>query len=298
MVRRYRERFDRDSSPNDRNVRHLARKASGCAHRFSGCPKRPASCRASLFATLVDASQDARSASCSTTRSTAKAADAVVPEPFRRERDEVRSRRSCKWTSGWCRRRRDRRPARRAAGVSVALRISAAARRDEPRARTASRSSRRIAADSTPTPYIRAVGRAIVGEHDPAEVVLLEIDPQHQKTLAGFRGDRADVGRARRRSARGRTRRARSLFCSRDGTLTPIKRIYNRVIPDELERKGVTLAVRLPRRSRRRVDRRAGLVLPDQQVLDSVAAASVGAEDALSRATSTTLPEPIATRGC
>jgi len=34
--------------------------------------------------------------------------------------------------------------------------------------------------------YIRAVGRAIVGEHDPAEVVLLEIDPERQKTRPDF----------------------------------------------------------------------------------------------------------------
>ena len=72
------------------------------------------------------------------------------------------------------------------------------------------------------------------------------------------------------------------LFINRDGKLTPIARIYNRVIPDELEKKGMTLAVRCRRRPRRGMGRRAGLVLPDQQVLDPVAAAPVGAAHALS----------------
>ncbi len=88
--------------------------------------------------------------------------------------------------------------------------------------------------------YHAAVGRAILGEHDPAEVVLMEIDPQRQKTwpdfavterLWGVRAiDTADVRREGRR-----------LFYDRDGRRVPIRRIYNRVIPDELERKQVPL---------------------------------------------------------
>ena len=81
---------------------------------------------------------------------------------------------------------------------------------------------------------------AIVGSHDPAEVVLMEIEPERQKTrpdfmlteqMWGVRSiDTADV-----------VRKGRQLLYRRDGVLTPIKRVYNRVIPDELERKAVTL---------------------------------------------------------
>ena len=59
--------------------------------------------------------------------------------------------------------------------------------------------------------------------------------------------------------------------------LTPIRRIYNRVIPDELERKGCAL----PFDYRDDLDvewtGHPDVVLPHQQVLDSLAAASVGA---------------------
>jgi hypothetical protein len=70
--------------------------------------------------------------------------------------------------------------------------------------------------------------------------VLMEIDPRHQKTwpdfamteqLWGVRAvDTADV-----------IKQGRQLLYRRDGVLTPIRRVYNRVIPDELDRKGVLL---------------------------------------------------------
>ena len=34
--------------------------------------------------------------------------------------------------------------------------------------------------------YYALLRRAIVGDHDPANVILLEIDPLHQKTLCDF----------------------------------------------------------------------------------------------------------------
>jgi len=81
---------------------------------------------------------------------------------------------------------------------------------------------------------------AIVGRHDPAEVVLMEIDPTRQKTRPDFVmteqlwGVRAiDVSEV--------VKRGRELLYARDGTLTRIRRVYNRVIPDELERRQLTL---------------------------------------------------------
>ena len=88
--------------------------------------------------------------------------------------------------------------------------------------------------------YHALVGQAITGGHDPREVVLMEIEPKQQKTwpdfvvteqMWGVRAiDTAEVERDGRR-----------LFYRRDGKRTPITRVYNRVIPDELERKGVRL---------------------------------------------------------
>ena len=88
--------------------------------------------------------------------------------------------------------------------------------------------------------YHALVGKAIVGDHDPAEVVLMEIEPRKQKTWPDFVvteqnwGVRAiDISEVRREGRR--------LFYDRDGKRTQIKRIYNRVIPDELERKQIEL---------------------------------------------------------
>jgi hypothetical protein len=80
--------------------------------------------------------------------------------------------------------------------------------------------------------------RAIVGEHDPEQVVLMEIDPEHQKTLPDFLvtecrwGVRAvDIGSI--------TQEGNRLFYRSQGRLVPIRRIYNRTIIDELVRRGV-----------------------------------------------------------
>jgi hypothetical protein len=88
--------------------------------------------------------------------------------------------------------------------------------------------------------YDALLESVIVGEHDPTEVVLMEIEPRWQKTWPDFAltesawGVRAvDVSTVRREG--------RQLFYDRDGRMVRIRRIYNRVIPDELDRKGIEL---------------------------------------------------------
>jgi hypothetical protein len=81
---------------------------------------------------------------------------------------------------------------------------------------------------------------AIVGSHDPAEVVLMEIAPERQKTRPDFvlteqiwgvpTADTSDI-----------VIEGRRMFHRRGGRLVPVRRVYNRVIPDELERSGLTL---------------------------------------------------------
>jgi len=89
--------------------------------------------------------------------------------------------------------------------------------------------------------YRDLLRQAIVGSHDPENVVLMEIHPQEQKTLPDFLltekllGVRAvDIVDIKKQGSR--------LYYERDGKSVPIKRIYNRAIVDELERKNVKLA--------------------------------------------------------
>ena len=83
--------------------------------------------------------------------------------------------------------------------------------------------------------YNEILRRAIVGDCDPREVVLLEIDPPHQKT----RHDFLFTGRwgVRTVDIAEVEKRGRQLF--HNGK--PIRRIYNRAIVDELVRKKVRL---------------------------------------------------------
>jgi hypothetical protein len=86
--------------------------------------------------------------------------------------------------------------------------------------------------------YKALLGRAILGGHDPENVILMEIDPLHQKTLADFVltermfGVRAVcITQIRKDGTR--------LYYERDGRKIPIQRIYNRAIVDELQRRGI-----------------------------------------------------------
>ncbi|MEZ5316159.1 MAG: hypothetical protein R2752_02045 [Vicinamibacterales bacterium] len=88
------------------------------------------------------------------------------------------------------------------------------------------------------TGYDALMRRALVGDHDPSEVVLLEIDPAHQKTLPDFTATERRWG-VRAVDLRDVVREGRRLFAVAGGRRTRIARIYNRVIPDELERRGL-----------------------------------------------------------
>src|SRR6201982_2916255 len=80
--------------------------------------------------------------------------------------------------------------------------------------------------------YREFLRRAIVGSHDPENVILMEIDPAQQKTLPDFLltermlGVRAvDIVDIKKEGSR--------LYYSREGKRIPIHRIYNRAIVDE-----------------------------------------------------------------
>lgn len=92
----------------------------------------------------------------------------------------------------------------------------------------------------TDASYWELLRKVIVGDHSPENVVLAEIDPDHQKTLADFHVYEDRLGIATVDIAHLR-KHGRKLLYQRDGRWIPIHRIYNRAIVDELQRKAITL---------------------------------------------------------
>jgi hypothetical protein len=89
--------------------------------------------------------------------------------------------------------------------------------------------------------YRELLRRAIVGSHDPENVILMEIHPHEQKTLPDFLLTEKMLG-VRAVDIVDITKEGSRLYYGRDGKRVPIQRIYNRAIIDELERKNVTPA--------------------------------------------------------
>ncbi len=88
--------------------------------------------------------------------------------------------------------------------------------------------------------YWQLLRDVIVGDHDPENAVLLEIDPDHQKTLPDFHIYEDKLGIATVDITKLR-KRGNCLFYQRNGREIPIHRIYNRTIVDELQRKNIQL---------------------------------------------------------
>lgn len=87
--------------------------------------------------------------------------------------------------------------------------------------------------------YAERLRTAILGKHAPENVVLLEIEPQQQKTLPDFVLTERMCGIPTICLTEVK-QQGKRLFYARDGRLVPIHRIYNRVIVDELMRKPIT----------------------------------------------------------
>lgn len=88
--------------------------------------------------------------------------------------------------------------------------------------------------------YKQRLTEAIVAGHDPANVVLMEVHPEEQKTLPDFLLTSNLLG-IRTVCITKIIKEGRHLFYEQNGRRVHIHRIYNRAIVDELERKGVTL---------------------------------------------------------
>jgi hypothetical protein len=81
--------------------------------------------------------------------------------------------------------------------------------------------------------YINRLKKVILGNHQPEEVILLEIEPWKQKTQIDFYCTRAYLG-IEVVCLSEVIKEGRNLFYLKEGIKKPIKRIYNRVIFDEL----------------------------------------------------------------
>lgn len=88
--------------------------------------------------------------------------------------------------------------------------------------------------------YWALLKESIVGGHDPENVVLLEVDPDHQKTRCDFLLTERMLG-VRAVCLTQVVKRGRKLFYQRDGREVEIRRIYNRAIVDEIERRQVAM---------------------------------------------------------
>jgi len=89
--------------------------------------------------------------------------------------------------------------------------------------------------------YKSLLGRAILGGHKPDNVILLEIDPLHQKTLADFVLTERMFG-VHAVCVTHIRKDGKRLYYERNGRKFSIHRIYNRAIVDELQRRGIAPA--------------------------------------------------------
>ncbi len=88
--------------------------------------------------------------------------------------------------------------------------------------------------------FHRTMQDAIVAGHDPANVVLMEVHPEQQKTRPDFLLTEKLLG-IRTVCITKIRKEGRKLFYEEKGKHIPIERIYNRTIVDELERKDVAI---------------------------------------------------------
>jgi hypothetical protein len=89
--------------------------------------------------------------------------------------------------------------------------------------------------------YLKLLADVLLNGHAPENVVLLEIDPEHQKTRPDFTLTEKYFGIPAVCISKV-AKRGNRLFYQRDGREIAIERIYNRVIIDEFVRKDLKIA--------------------------------------------------------
>ena len=122
-------------------------------------------------------------------------------------------------------------------------------------------------------PTKNCLGDAIVAGHDPAHVVLMEIHPEEQKTRPDFLLTEKLLG-IRTVCITKIRKQGRRLFYEENGQQVPDRAHLQPHHRRRTRTQRRHAALRLPRRSRRRVGRPSQLVFPHQQVFDSLPQAS------------------------
>lgn len=87
-----------------------------------------------------------------------------------------------------------------------------------------------------PESYMKIVRDTIVGDTDPENVILLDIEPEKQKTYIDFLCTEKYIG-VKPVCITKVKREGKKLFYDNNGKKTPIEKIYNRVIYDELAKR-------------------------------------------------------------
>ena len=88
--------------------------------------------------------------------------------------------------------------------------------------------------------YIDLLHGAIVGPHEPEDVILLDLHPERQKTRPDFNGTRMFFN-VRTVGAHQLVRRGEKLYAPLGNELIRVRRIYHRVVFDELRQYGAAL---------------------------------------------------------
>lgn len=88
--------------------------------------------------------------------------------------------------------------------------------------------------------FLNNLREILIGDLDPEHVILLEIEPEKQRTKIDFACTEAMIG-VRTFCLSDLRKEGRRLFVEREGKRTEVKRIYNRVIFDELSKKNLQL---------------------------------------------------------
>ena len=88
--------------------------------------------------------------------------------------------------------------------------------------------------------YVQLLRRTIVADAPPEEVVLLDLHPEAQKTRPDFHATRRLIG-VRSVDVTTLRKEGRRLVAPLDGRYVPVRRIFNRIVFDELHRKNVPL---------------------------------------------------------
>ena len=89
--------------------------------------------------------------------------------------------------------------------------------------------------------YRKVIRRALVGDHDPENVVLLEVQPEKQKTYCDFFLTERYFG-VRPVCVSNVQKDGDRLYYERDNRRIPIERLYNRVIAEEFARAELPVA--------------------------------------------------------